>query len=86
MRWLADQAAARFIASDDWASAVVPAADELARVADLSRVAGRTPLVLDYQRPEVPFACVRVLIPPVLGDELVVHGPVPGARWGELPW
>lgn len=86
VRWLADQAATPFITLNEWKSAVVPAADELARVVDLSHMVGRMPLLLDYERPEVPFSCVRTLIPPALINELVVPGPGPDARWGQLPW
>ncbi|UOE19335.1 YcaO-like family protein [Thermobifida halotolerans] len=86
VRWLADQATAPFSMSDDGGSTVPPATDGLTRVTNLSRAVGRTPLILNYQRPEVPFPCVRVLVPSALGDESVPCRAAPGSGRGELPW
>jgi ribosomal protein S12 methylthiotransferase accessory factor YcaO len=84
LRWLSAQATAPHLAWDEQVRAGTQGPDTLARIEEMSRQACRIPLVLDYRRPEVPFACVRVLVTPSPAD--VLDRPTAQSGWGELPW
>jgi ribosomal protein S12 methylthiotransferase accessory factor YcaO len=84
VQWLSAQAGAPQLEWDERMPASIQGTDGLIRVGEMARNAGRIPLVFDYRRPEVPFACVRVLVTPGPGDDLTRLTAASG--WGDLPW
>ncbi|WP_239335913.1 YcaO-like family protein [Frankia sp. CiP3] len=84
VQWLSAQAGTPELEWDEWMPASIQGTDGLIRLGEMACNAGRLPLVFDYRRPEVPFACVRVLVTPGPGDDLTYLTTPSG--WGDLPW